>query len=342
MTRRRSGRLRSKRIGVLALAVTALGSVGVAPAAAVPARAVETAARVDSIERIDNQLWYVHVFSPSMNRVIPLQVLRPADTDAPRPTLYLLNGSSGGEGNANWLQQTDARSFFADKNVNVVVPLEGESSYYTDWIEDDPAVGRNRWATFLTRELPPVIDVALGADGVNAIAGMSMAATSVFNLAIQAPHLYRGVASYSGCAQTSDPIGQAFVRTVVELRGGADATRMWGPYDGPLWEANDPFLNAEKLRGLSLYVSSATGKPGRYENPALAPTSDMPTLIDQALVGGVIEAATNMCTHRLADRLEELKIPATVNILDKGTHSWGYMQDQLHASWPQLASSLGL
>ena len=55
---------------------------------------------VDHIEKISDRRWDVHVYSASMDRVIPLQVLRPADTSAPRPTLYMLNGAGGGEDGA--------------------------------------------------------------------------------------------------------------------------------------------------------------------------------------------------------------------------------------------------
>lgn len=335
-------RYTGRRTSVLAAAALCFASVFIAPtqATAAPVRAGVPAV-VESLEHINGNLWNFRVYSPSMNRAIPLLIIRPADTSVPRPTLYMLNGSGGGKDGSNWLNQTDALEFFADKNVNVVVPLDGESSYYTDWIEDDPRMGRHKWATFLTRELPPVIDAALGTNGVNAISGMSMSATSVLNLAIQAPDLYKGVAAYSGCAQTSDPLGQAFVRTAVELRGGGDPTNMWGPYDGPGWRANDPYLHAEKLRGLSLYISTGSGRPGPYET-ALAEAAQTSELMDQTLVGGIIEVATNVCTRHLADRLDELDIPATITFRGVGTHSWGYLQDELHASWPQLAASLGL
>ena len=75
----------------------------------------------------------ISVYSPAMDRTIALRVLRPSDTSAPAPTLYLLNGAGGGEDSANWPGQTDAGGFFADKHVNVVIPMEGAFSYYTDW-----------------------------------------------------------------------------------------------------------------------------------------------------------------------------------------------------------------
>ncbi|WP_422629942.1 alpha/beta hydrolase [Rhodococcus sp. (in: high G+C Gram-positive bacteria)] len=324
---------------VLAFGMSVPGDVVAAP---VTTQETSAPAVVDRIERIDEHRWDVFVYSPSMDRVIPLQVIRPADASVPRPTLYLLNGAGGGEDGANWLNQTDILDFMGDKNTNVVVPAEGMYTYYTDWQQDDPKLGRQRWQTFLTRELPPVIDEVLGANGINAIAGLSMSATSALNLAIEAPGLYRAAASYSGCAQTSTPLGQTYVRSVVEMMGEIDATNMWGPFDGPGWKEHDPTLNAEGLRGLSLYISNGTGLPGPHENPALPRTPQSPPLADQIVVGGTIEAATNVCAHALAGRLNDLGIPATFHFRNEGTHSWGYWQDELRRSWPQLAASLEL
>ncbi|GAC70106.1 putative mycolyltransferase [Gordonia soli NBRC 108243] len=287
------------------------------------------------------QILDLSVPSESMGRSIPIRVLLPADTSKPRPTLYLLNGAGGGEGTGTWFAQTDVVNFFADKNVNVVVPMSGAYSYYTDWQKPDPVLGRNKWTTFLTKELPPVIDKRLNTTKVNGIAGISMAGTSVLGLAESAPDLYRSVASYSGCAETSSPLGQLYIRLVVEGRGGANTTNMWGPYGGPGWRANDPIVQAGKLRGKSLYISSGTGQSGPYDKlDGRDIGGDLNKLVDRVLVGGGIEAATHQCTVNLQNRLRGLGIPATFEY-SPGTHTWEYWQDQLHRSWPQIARSLG-
>ena len=118
---------------------------------------------------------------------------------------------------------------------------------------------------------------------------------------------------------------------------------MWGPLDGQGWKDNDPVLNAEKLRGTELYVSTGSGLPGPHDtlaNPAI--NGQVGALANQAIVGGVIEAAVNYCTHNLAYRLNDLKIPATFDFKPTGTHSWGYWEDDLHNSWPMLARSMGI
>lgn len=310
-----------------------------------PASGVVTAdgTRIESVTAVGGNRYDVTVYSPSMDRVIDLQVLRPADTSAPRPTLYLLNGASGGEDpSSNWPDQADIEQFFADKNVNVIVPKGGAFSYYTDWRQDDPELGRNKWETFLTKELPPVVDASFGTSGRQAIAGISMSGSAVLMLAANSPGLYSSVASYSGCARTSDPVGQFYVNSVVEARGGGDTVNMWGEADDPLWAENDAFLQAEKLRGTPIYVTTGSGLPGRDDNLASPRLEGSPVaLANRVIVGGLIEAATAECTRQLAGRLAELQIPATFDFRPDGTHSWEYWQQDLKDSWAILGPSIG-
>lgn len=212
----------------------------------------------------DNRNLTLQVYSAAMGKNIEIQVQRPADTSVPRPTLYLLNGAGGGEDSATWQAQTDAAQFFDDKDVNVVTPVGGKWSYYTDWRGTDPELGVNMWKTFLAEELPPLIDSGLGANGTNAIAGLSMSGTSVLQLPIAAPGLYKSVAAYSGCAQISDPVGYNFVNAVIAAGGGHSAN-MYGPQGDPMWAANDPYMHADQLRGLNLFISDGTGIPGQWD-----------------------------------------------------------------------------
>ncbi|WP_433734803.1 alpha/beta hydrolase [Nocardia sp. CA-129566] len=296
---------------------------------------------IEKVEAKDARNVRLYIHSAAMNSTIPVDVLRPTDTSVPRPTLYLLNGAGGGQDDATWKRNTDAMEFLSDKNVNVVNVIGGHWSFYADWIAPDPVLGTNKWVTFFTEELPPLIDTALGTNGVNAIAGLSMAGTSVLNFEIAKPGLYRSVAVYSGIAQTSDPIGQRMIKVTVETYGGGDTRNMWGPSDGPLWAANDPILNAEKLRGPNLFVSTGNGIPGVYDQPGGKFRLEKPEDNAQTVaVGAAIEAGVNWSTHNLQNRLDQLGIPATFVYRDSGTHSWGYWQEDLHTSWPVLAQGL--
>ncbi|MFC6013647.1 alpha/beta hydrolase [Nocardia lasii] len=319
------------RVVVAVLALVCGAVVGAFPVGAEPG-----AARIeDRAEQADRTI-DVGVYSPAMDMVTRVRVLRAADPNAPAPTLYLLNGVGGGS-DGNWLDRTDVVEFFRDKQVNVVIPFGGAGSYFTDWRANDPVLGKPRWATFLTKELPPVIDAEFHGTGANAIAGLSMAGTSVFQLALAEPGLYRAIGSYSGCVRTSDPRGQAIVRTVVGSRMG-NAVNMWGPPTDPAWTANDPYLQAESFRGTEVYISSGNGLPGPFDTPAAE--RDPMQLLTQVLFGGSLEAVTNLCTQQLRDRLQQLGIPATVDLRPNGTHSWGYWEQDMHKSWPVFEAAL--
>uniref|UniRef100_UPI0024586C37 alpha/beta hydrolase n=1 Tax=Nocardia cyriacigeorgica TaxID=135487 RepID=UPI0024586C37 len=176
--------------------------------------------------------------------------------------------------------------------------------------------------------------------GANAIAGISMAGTSVFQLAESAPGFYRAIASYSGCVSTSDPLGQAFVSAVV-ARWSGNPANMWGPPGGPEWTAKDPALHADRLDGTAVYVSTGTGIPGPHDTLHGPHIDGNPgTLIGQLVNGGILEAITHSCAIALRDRLTASNIPAHFDLRPVGTHSWGYWQQDLHNSWPMISAAL--
>ncbi|MFC9894585.1 alpha/beta hydrolase [Nocardia sp. NPDC127579] len=302
----------SAAFAVVLVAAFLLSLLTVRPAAA-QAGLVDEVPLADNISRID-------VYSPAMNRVISNRVIRAAD--GPAPTLYLLTGIGGGEDGISWWDDTDVREFFADKHVNVVMPVGGKFSLYTDWIADDPVIGRNRWQTYLTQELPGVLDTRLGSTGRNAIAGVSMSAGSAVDLAIQSGALYSAVAAYSGCPWTADPLGIAMINAQVG-RGGANTANMWGRN----WQAHDAFANASALTGKTIYLSAASGTPGAIDEGGLP----FPP----------VEAIASSCTAAFAARLTELGLPVIHVNRPEGSHTWGQFETDLHDSWPHLARAIG-
>ncbi|MFI1460628.1 alpha/beta hydrolase [Nocardia carnea] len=340
---------RTRRILLVLVAVLALVPVAVSPGSAAPPYPGAPAApdrpgtpesRITGTRALGGRAVELAVYSAVMGREIPVRVLPAADPAAAAPVLYLLNGITGGGDGGNWFDRTDLTEFFGSEQVTVVNPIGGAGSYFTDWRADDPVLGRQRWTTFLAAELPPLIDAAYRGSGANALAGVSMAAASVFQLALAAPGRYRALGSYSGCVRTSDPQGRAMVEMVVRSYGG-NPLNMWGPPQDPAWSDNDPFLHAGKLRGLALYVSAGTGAPGALdtmEGPGIRHNPGK--LLDQLLIGGALETVAAQCTARLGERLHELGIPATVALRPDGTHSWGYWQRELHDSWPLFAAAL--
>lgn len=298
----------------------------------------------------------VWTFSPAMNRDIPVLLIRPQDPAkrANAPTLYLLNGADGGEGRANWLMQTDLVQYYGGNTdpakgpvtegigANVVIPMAGRFSYYTDWVNPAPSLGGvQKWETYMTRELPQAIEPALGANGRRAIAGMSMSATSSLMYAEHHPGFYNAVGSFSGCASTTSGMAPLFVDLTLD-RGKATVEQMWGGHNTPAAQRDDALLGAPKLAGQrNIYVSNGTGIAGEHDWPTSPRLNGNLSASGVVIVeGGTIEAATNTCTLEFAWRTQSLGIPVTFNFRPTGTHQWGYWQDDLRAFRPVLMAGL--
>ncbi|PXX71426.1 S-formylglutathione hydrolase FrmB [Nocardia tenerifensis] len=310
------------RVSTALVSLLAIAFAVAAPS--VPAAVAVDAVRVVSDTQIDGNLTRIDVYSAAMDRVITNHVIRAANPSA--PTLYLLTGIGGGEDGVSWWDSTDIRRFFADKNVNVVLPIGGAFSMYTDWIADDPMIGRERWQTYLSRELPPVIDAQLNTSGRNAIAGVSMSAGSAVDLAIQAPDLYQAVGAYSGCPWAADVLGTALISSQV-IGGRGNPLNMWGEPGSPTWHAHDAFARAGALAGKAIYLSAASGIPGDIDKGGLPSPP--------------VEAAASLCTTAFAARLNELGVPATHVDRKTGSHTWGLFETDLRNSWSVLARGLG-
>jgi diacylglycerol O-acyltransferase / trehalose O-mycolyltransferase / mycolyltransferase Ag85 len=237
---------------------------------------------------------------------------------------YLLNGIDGGLDNKGWFGLTNIPGFFGNKNVNVVSPVGGQYSYYTDWIVDDPAIGRNKWQTYLTKELPPVINRELNANGRNAIGGLSMSGSSALDLAIQAPGLYKGAGSYSGCPATSDPAHSGQI-AITMIGGGANAANMWGPEGSPEWIAHDPAKNVAKLKGVAVYVAASLGNVG--------PVDNLPPDFPAPIGGQLVESITLQCSQEFADAAKAAGVPVTFVVRQEGAHTWGLFESEMQESW---------
>ncbi|WP_227998281.1 alpha/beta hydrolase [Nocardia australiensis] len=309
---------------VLTFVFGVLGPVLVTPAHA-------SAARIVGIDELSPTKSAVFIDSPSMGKTIQVQVLHPAGGGS-RPSYYLLDGLDPGVGQSTWTNATDAENFFAGKNLNVVLPVGGQASYYTDWQQDDPKFGRYKWETFLAQELPPIIDAHFGGNGVNAIGGLSMGGIAAFVIAARNPALYSAVAGYSACPDIA--VAQGAVMFSIANRGG-NPLNMWGPPGSPGWSEHDPALLANGLRGKAIYLSSGTGIPGPHE------VEIKPQLAENIFLGGPVEVGVNVCTVHFEQHLRGLGIPAHVDYRLTGTHSWSYWQDHLHASWPTIGPAIG-
>lgn len=284
----------------------------------------------------DGRLERWSMASPAMGRVVDVQIYRAADPTAPAPQLIMLDGVSGRD-NSGWVREGYVQDVFAGENVTVVMPNEATGSMYTDWQEDDPALGRMQWETFLTAELPPLLaaEKDLNFNGHRGIGGLSMGGGAALRIANQYPDIFDAAIGISGCYSTLDPVGRATTQMTVESRGG-DAENMWGEFGSADWIANDVVADPSGLSGMAVYLSSANGvitaeDRARY---ASGTAQDMAT-------GVVLERGALECTRKLDASMRDAGMDHhVVDYLPAGAHNWTVFGPPLQPAWAAVREEL--
>ncbi len=286
---------------------------------------------VTRIEWMESRWARVSITSPAMNgEVQKVQIHLARDwyssPDRTFPSIWMLGGMWGSDKENGWSYKTDAVDFFADKNVNLVLPVGGSGSFYSDW--EQPDNGKYyRWETFLTEELPPVLAQWRTEEDHRAIVGLSMGGTSAFNLAARHPDMFDSVGSFSGYLDTTSP-GMPLVLGNTMKGAGFDATRMWGPYYSKNWREHDPKLSVRKLKGKLLYVSSGTGFPGNNDKPDALPNEK--------------EMVARMSSQTFANAAALSGVDVHTVWRPDGTHSWPYWEYEIKQMWPLIAEKWGI
>lgn len=315
---------KSRLIALVAVVVAVAGVATPVTALADPDRTDSNAGvHVTAFRSVSDTHSILDVYSPSMDRVISNDILRPT-SGGKLPTLYLLNGALGNEDGVGWLNSSSIAGFFEDKNVTVVIPIGGRFSFYTDWQSPDPVLGTNRWQTYLTDELPSAVHSQFGSTNRNAVAGLSMSGGPALDIAAHAPDVFAAAASFSGCPAPSNPLATMGITTMI-AGGLNNPFNMWGPPGSPAWRDHDPAVDVERLRGTALYVGASAGRPGPVDR---IPVGAVPPF------GGIaVEALVNYCTSLFVDALNRSGVPATVSMRERGAHTWPLFEDQLREAW---------
>lgn len=290
-------------------------------------------ATLKSVTHIENDVYEVVVYSPSMDREVTNEVILPGglSNNSPRPTFYLLMGADGAANGWSWRNSSDYQEFFQDKLVNVVTPIGSVSSMQTDWYRDDTKTGRNKWLTYFTKELPPLIDEHFHGTGRDGIAGISMSGGPALNIASLEPERFAAAASYSGCPATSGIVGNTYVREALKMNG-ADPLKMWGMSSNPAWVAHSPVMHLDALRDTVLFVSAAQGVPGEIDETA--------TSSERLGPPAAIEAASYACSSYFVDKAQQAGLNVEWYPLVEGTHSWGLFEQSMRESWDVIGPAL--
>jgi diacylglycerol O-acyltransferase / trehalose O-mycolyltransferase len=255
--------------------------------------------------------------------------------------VYLLDGLRAQDDANGWDINTAAFEWYFQSGLSMVMPVGGQSSFYSDWYQ--PATGSNgtvtyKWETFLTQELPTWLAANRGiAPTGNAVVGLSMSGGSALTLAIWHPMQFIFAASLSGFLNPSLGLWPTLIGLAMKDAGGYRARDMWGPTSDPAWKRNDPMVNIPRLvaNGTAVWIYCGTGAPSDLDN-----TED-PTF-GGLFTAGYLENIT-LDTNKEFQRkyLAAGGRNAVFNFPPSGTHSWGYWGAQLQAMKGDLQRVLG-
>lgn len=294
---------------------------------------------VSRVEYLSNRHLKVYIKSaamPDKEQIVQLQLARDwySSPEKKFPEVWALDGLRARDDESGWTIETNILSQYADRNVNVIMPVGGESSFYSDWQQPDN--GRNyKWESFLTKELVPILDKAYRSNQKRAITGISMGGTAAVNLAERNPHLFQFVGSFSGYLDTTTRGMPEAIAAAQMDAGGFSSTNMWGPHYSQDWIDHDPKLGIEALKDMKVYVSSGSGKDdyGNLSSVAKGPAN---------AAGVGLEVISRMSTQTFVDYAKRAGVPVVTRFRPSGVHSWEYWQFEMNEAWPTIADALGI
>ncbi|GAB3702238.1 alpha/beta hydrolase-fold protein [Corynebacterium nasicanis] len=294
---------------------------------------------LERVEWITNRRIALFIRSAAMpGELQQVQILLARDWhSAPTRTfaeVWALDGLRARNDDSGWTIETNIEQFYADKNVNVIMPVGGESSFYSDWQQPDN--GKHyKWETFLMQELVPILDSGFRSNKERAVVGLSMGGTAAMNLAQRNPHIFGFVGSFSGYLDTTSAGMPQAILAAQRDAGGYDGTRMWGQPGSQDWIDHDPKLGIEALKDTKVYVSAGSGRDdfGQSDSVATGPAN---------AAGVGLEILSRMSTETFVRHARAAGVEPVVHFRPSGVHAWPYWQFEMTQAWPHMANALGL
>ena len=248
--------------------------------------------------------------------------------------VWALDGLRARDDDSGWTIETNIEQFYADKNVNVILPVGGESSFYSDWQQPDN--GKHyKWETFLMQELVPILDQGFRSNQDRAVVGLSMGGTAAMNLAQRNPLIFDFVGSFSGYLDTTSTGMPQAILSAQRDAGGYDGTKMWGQPGGQDWIDHDPKYGIGELKDMKVYVSAGNGRDDFGQEGTVARA--------RANAAGVgLEILSRMTSETFVRKARSEGIEPIVHFRPSGVHSWDYWQFEMAQAWPHIANALSL
>ncbi|MET0995833.1 MAG: alpha/beta hydrolase family protein [Mycobacterium sp.] len=272
---------------------------------------------------------YLMVPSPSMGRDVKVQ-FQPGGPHA----VYMLDGLRARDDYNGWDIETAAFEWYYESGLSVVMPVGGQSSFYSDWYQ--PACGNSgcqtyKWETFLTSELPQWLAANKGVSTTgNAAVGLSMSGNAALIMAAYHPDRFIYAGSLSGFPNPSEGSWPMLIGLSMGDAGGFKADAMWGPPSDPAWQRNDPMMQIPRLvaNNTRIWVYCGNGQPGELGG------------------GGLPQEFLEGLTLRTNITFQDNYIAAggrngVFNFPPYGTHTWIYWGQQLQQMKPDIQRTLG-
>jgi diacylglycerol O-acyltransferase/trehalose O-mycolyltransferase len=273
---------------------------------------------------------YLQVPSPSMGRDIKVQF----QGGGPH-AVYLLDGLRAQDDYNGWDINTPAFEEFYQSGISVIMPVGGQSSFYTDWYQPSQGNGQDytyKWETFLTKEMPGWLQAKkdVSPDG-NGVVGVSMSGGSALILASYYPQQFPYAASLSGFLNPSEGWWPTLIGMAMNDSGGYNANSMWGPSSDPAWKRSDPMLQIPRLVAnntrIWVYCGNGTASDLGGDDMSAKFLESFTVRTNKAFQQNYMAAGGRN---------------GVFNFPTDGTHSWPYWNQQLVAMKPDLLRALGV
>lgn len=276
---------------------------------------------------------YLDVYSAAMGRDIRVQF-----QGGGAKAVYLLDGLRAQDDFNGWDINTPAFEWFFDSGISVVMPVGGESSFYSDWYKPSSTNDQAytyKWETFLTSELPTYLAANKGVSATgNGVVGLSMAGGAALILSAYHPQQFTFASSLSGFLNPSALLMQQAIRIAMLDAGRYNVDDMWGaPWDSA-WKRNDPVKQAQT-------IANNRTKLWIYCAPGGSTDLDLNADPGLAMSANSLESMAIQSNNQFQEAYVKAGgSNATFNLPPAGNHSWPYWGQQLSAMKPTLISTL--
>ncbi|MEU1205630.1 alpha/beta hydrolase family protein [Nocardia sp. NPDC005825] len=333
------------------------GLVGAALATVVPWAAVVTAGPVAA----EPNPKAFDFFVDSGMGSIKTRIVRAADGNTDR-VVYLLDGERAQNDYNGWELHTEIPAALAKFNINVVLPVGGESSFYQDWDAPSSFGGVNpdaglfpsrdsgsaiagwdessgksytyQWETFLTHDLRDALRDRLGfSDSRNGIFGLSSGGSAALLMAAYHPDQFVYAGSMSGYLSLAAPGMREALRLALLAAGGYNIDSM-AAAGSAKWQRMDPYGFAPKLieNNTRLYIAAGSGTPAQQDLSSP----------DAIIQGMPLEGIALANTKAFQSRLQALGYDnVSYDFPSIGVHNWGNWEQVATRMLPDLAQHIG-